>query len=260
VGGVVNGNATVGTVSRADAYSGTYIAPAKIPSSGKNISIAVGVGSNAQANQNVGADASIELLGCGLGGSGQHGSGQRGSGQRTSTVQPTAETCADAWSGTSSKAELNDPSEVFVGTEPAISATGVRWELVPEESSATFRSYRHVSSLAMTAKPPPRNGCTVTDIQPISSAIDRDTGVLDRLLVDYAQQPPTFVFSGSTVWLANVTLECQLGSGPPTNTGEAFVGGLWGAGEGVLSADGSTISGAFTDASGRRFNFEFTRE
>ena len=116
------------------------------------------------------------------------------------------------------------------------------------------------TSTPKTAKPPPRNGCTVTDIQPISSAIDRDTGVLDRLLVDYAQQPPTFVFSGSTVWLANVTLECQLGSGPQTNTGEAFVGGPWGAGEGVLSADGSTISGAFTDASGRRFNFEFTRE
>jgi hypothetical protein len=227
VNGVSNGNATVGAISKADAFSGTYTAPAKIPTSGNTISVAVGVSGDAQPNQNFGAVASIGLF---------------------------------TWGGTSSKAEYNDPSGVFVGTEPAISAAGVRWELVQEESSATFRSYRHVSGLATTAYPPPRNGCTVTDIQPISSAIDRDTGVLDRLLVDYAQQPPTFVFSGSTVWLANVTLECQLGSGPPTRTGEAFVGGLWGAGEGVLSADGSTISGAFTDASGRRYNFEFTRE
>jgi hypothetical protein len=175
-------------------------------------------------------------------------------------VKLASNTCTDAWSGTSSKAEYNDPSGVFVGTEPAISATGIRWELIPEESTATFRSYRHVSGLATTAKPPPGNGCTVTNIQPISSAIDRDTDVLGRLLVDYAQQPPTFNFSGRAVWLANVTTECQLGAGPPTKTSEAFVGGPWGAGEGVLSVDGSTISGAFTDTDGRRYNFEFKRE
>ena len=249
VNGVPNGNATVGAISKMDAYSGTYTAPAKIPSSGKIVTVAVGITSASTPNQNAGTDASLELIKCGL-----------AAGARAALAPMSEDTCSDAWSGRSSKAEYNDSSGVFVGTEPAISAENVRWELVPEESTATFRSYRHVSGLAMTAKPPPRNGCTVTDIQPISSAIDRDTGVLDRLLVDYAQQPPTFVFSGSTVWLANVTLECQLGSGPPTRTGEAFVGGLWGAGEGVLSSDGSTISGAFTDASVRRYNFEFTRE
>jgi hypothetical protein len=247
VNGVTNGNATVGVISKADAYSGTYTAPAKIPSSGKNVSVAVGVSSDGQPNQNVDADASIELLSCGL----------AGSSGRASTVQPTADTCADAWTGRSSKSEYDNPS---TGTrESPVSAENVRWELEASESTDTVRVYRLVSGTASVPLPAPRNGCAVTAISPISAAINRDDSILWRMVVDYGQQPPTFDFGASTVWIANVTTECAVGSGPPTKTSEETVGGPWGAGVGVLSADGSTIAGTYTD-NGRTYTFEFTRE
>jgi hypothetical protein len=247
VNGVPNGNATVGAISKADAYSGTYTAPAKIPTSGNNISVAVGVSSEAQPNQNFGAVASIGLFSCGSG----------GLSRRASTVQPAADTCADAWTGRSSKSEYNNPT---TGTrESPVRAENVRWELEATESTDTVRVYRLASGTASVPLPAPGNGCAVTAIDPISTAINRDESALWRMVVDYSQQPPTFDFGASTVWLANVTTECALGFGPPTKTAEAFVGGEWGAGVGVLSADGSTIAGTYTE-SGRTYTFEFTRE
>lgn len=128
---------------------------------------------------------------------------------------------------------------------------------VLESTSNNVATYRPTGTASVVV-----HGCITYN--PASGAIDQNGGLL---VVDYNSTPPTYHGSALTQWPAIATVTCP-NPPPPFSTfaTAAFFGGSKGTlgveAQGLVSPDGSTITGSDTNVSGPEpvtFNWTFTR-